>query len=159
MSRLANVRIGSCVTSAPSRILALNCTRDGGGPLQVRQSGNSTTPVIENSEPNFRKGSEAEIQTEALAAAWQAYLIPRRRERMWRKAKAAHHVLGEALQDYLAVAERKSRRQPLTASTSPRLAGHCHRFLRGSTLRPNKRWNYSVTRALKLSAKTPRRWR
>ena len=24
---------------------------------------NSATPVIENSEPNFRKGSEAEIQT------------------------------------------------------------------------------------------------
>jgi hypothetical protein len=42
-------------------------------------------------------GSEAEIQTEALAAAWQAYRIPRRRERMSRKAEAAHRALGEAL--------------------------------------------------------------
>jgi hypothetical protein len=74
----------------------------------------ATTPVTENCEPNFRFGSEAEIRTETLPAAWQACRIPRRRERMWRRAEAAHRALGEALQDYLAIAvlARNSRGIP-----------------------------------------------
>src|ERR1700704_116856 len=34
-----------------------------GAPWGETPPGDSTTPVIENSEPNFRKGSKAELQT------------------------------------------------------------------------------------------------
>jgi hypothetical protein len=43
--------------------IPLNSSRRMYDPLNVWDL---LTPVIENSEPNFRKGSEAEIQTETL---------------------------------------------------------------------------------------------
>jgi hypothetical protein len=44
-------------------------------------------------------GSEAEIQTERLPAAWQACRIPRRRERWHRKAKEAADRWQAALEE------------------------------------------------------------
>jgi hypothetical protein len=60
--------------------IALNSSRRMNDPLNVWDA----TPVIENSEPNFRKGSEAEIQTrhyrKAPARAIAAAMSVRRAE-------------------------------------------------------------------------------